>query len=451
MRSTFFVTFFMLMSLFSGVSLDAQVSVSTMDIDRCIEIALQNNIDLNIQRDKISEFIAKSEQLEKSQLPQISLDANYIRFSDVMETDIASRLTGLPLQIPPMVLRFGDEDNYALRGTLTQPLFLGYRLKHSIESTRKQISAEESSYHAEINSLIFRVKEAYYNLLYAMQSSKLIRLSLESVDQHLKDVNHLLEQGMVTRNELLKVEIKKSELELYVIRSENTITLRRQILCDLMGIPIDSELTITDEVQAGDIDIPVDSAFTLAREQRPEINRLNHQIDALNHQMQAQRGDYFPSLSLIGSYEYGKPGLNKLENEWMDYWTIGIASNWKLWDWGIRGTKVQEVKARLNYAEHSLLKLNHGIALDVQQAKLKLDELKNQLSLFKQKREQAEESFRLVQNEFRQGLATNSDFLDSENQMTKSKIEEYNSIINYNIALANYERAIGLYAGYSNK
>lgn len=439
-------TFFLAFVAMSAGSHTAQAQTGILTLDECLEIALQNNSDLDIQRDMISEITAKSEQLKKTRLPQVAIDANYVRFSDVMEMDITSRLVGLPLQLPPTYLRFGDEDNYALRGAVSQPLFTGFRLKNNIASSTEQIHVEEFALEAEINSLVFRVKEAYYKLLYAIQAAKLIHLSLGSVDEHLKDVENLFNQGMVTQDEVLKAAIKRSEAELNVSRAGNNIMIRRQLLCDILGLPPGSEPDISEEIGVAAISVTNETAIVLAGEERPEIKQLKHQIEALHYHADAQHGDYFPTISIIGTYEYGKPGLNKFKNDWMDHWTVGITSNWKLWDWGIRRARVQEAKSALNRADHSLIRLKKAIALDVQQSTLRCEEISKQLELFRKKREQAEESFRLVQNKFKQGIATNTEFLDSEHEMTKSRIEEYNSIIDHNIALANYERAIGVYA-----
>jgi len=444
----FTVIFFTIIMWTSSIASDIP---EILDIDRCITIALSHNYDLKIQQDNIDEVRSRSQKTIKSQFPQITLGANYLRMSEVMEADIASRLTGLPVTLPPLILRFGDEDNYTIRASLSQPLFTGYRLRNSIKSSIEQINAEKYTLNAEVNNLVFSVREAFYNLLNARQTSELIQLSLKSIDEHLRDIVNLYDQGMITRNELLKVEIKKSEIELNIVRADNGIELARHHLRDILGIPLDSEFTITHDLSPLKIAVEDAEAIEMALEGRPEINTLTHKMEAMNHLIDAQRGDYFPSISLIGSYEYGKPGLNKLQNEWMDYWSVGLNANWKLWDWGIRKANVQGAKASLNRIRHTLNKLNHLISFDVQQSDLRVKELSDQLNIYRKKREQAEESFRLVGDEFKQGLATNTEFLDAENEMTKSRIEEYKSIIDYNIAISNYERAIGIYSTMFNQ
>ena len=101
----------------------------TLTLDECISLALKNNFDLKIERQTINEANAKFDQIKAKRLPQINFDASYIRFSEVMETDISEMMSGLSIPIPPTILRFGDEDNYSLKLSVTQPLFTGFRLK----------------------------------------------------------------------------------------------------------------------------------------------------------------------------------------------------------------------------------------------------------------------------------------------------------------------------------
>ena len=81
----------------------------------------------------------------------------------------------------------------------------------------------------------------------------------------------------------------------------------------------------------------------------------------------------------------------------------------------------------------------------MEKSKLNKKEAAERIALAQETRAMADENFKLVSNQFHQGLVTNTEFLDAEAQLTKSKIEEWRAIIDYRIAEADYERALGVW------
>ncbi len=415
-----------------------------MTLDECISMALKNNSELKIQRESIQESDARVKQVKSGRWPQFNAEATYLRFSDVMEIDLASRMSDLlPLQLPPTLLRFGDEDNYAVNVSVTQPIFTGFKLSNSIGAAEYLLRAEQSVAEAQVNQLIFQVKRTFYMLLTAGQMKQVALLSLQSMEAHLGDVRNMHQQGMLPKNEVLKAEIKKSEISRLISQSENRITLITKSLSNLIGLDLDTEIIPDAQLLDTPFSIDLSTAPDQALQNRPETAQLAHQAKALRHQLNSVKADYFPMISFIGHYEYGKPGLNKLENKWMDYWTLGIAAKWSLWDWGLKRSKVLQAEASLRRLDESEVELHRAIQLDIEQCTLKINEAEELTRILSQTKAQAEENFRLVSDQFSQGLVMNTEYLDAETQLTRTKIEELQAMTDYQIAVADYERAIG--------
>jgi len=417
-----------------------------LSLDDCISMALKNNCDLKIQEQAIREARAKSSQVSSLRLPRLDFDASYLRFSDVMEANIAEKMTGLPFQLPETVLRFGDEDNYSLKFSLSQPLFTGFKLSNNLKASQSQVQAELAVKDEKANNLIFQVKQTYYHLLSAFKLKEVAATSLHVIEAYLKDLQAMYQQGMLDRNEVLKVEIKKAETELLINQANNKIAVLKNLLLNLTGIALDSAIDIDQDLEFKPMPTDFNNALEKAYAKRPELAGLAFNIQALDHVSKAARGEYFPMISLVGAYEYGKPGLNKLENEWMDYWTVGIAAKWNIWDWGNKGAQIQQAKASLEKLKQTREKIKQQILLDVQQAFLQKQEAEQRVAVYQQVKLQAEENFRLVGDRFHQGLEKNTDFLNAEAQLTKAKIDEVRAIADFYIAVANFERTIGDWA-----
>ena len=422
----------------------AENGVRTLTLDQCLKMALENNYDVKLAAESIREQRAKLEQIKAQRLPQIQFDGSYLRFSKVMETTIAPEFTGLPVRMSPLNLRFGDEDNYTASLNITQPVFTGFRLRNSVEAARDRFKAAQYEEQRALNDLSFQVKKNYYTLANAQQFKQAALLSQRSIEAHLHDVKNLYDQGMLNETEVLQVEIKKSEVELMVHQADNRIKVLKKSLMQLLGMDLNTDFSLeTDRIIAEPM-MHGRSAPDRALGRRAELMQLDHRREALQHGLGIAKAGYYPSIVLIGRYEYGKPGLNKLENQWMDYWTIGISAKWSLWDWGVRKSLYQQSQVALNRIETVREMLETTIQLDVEKARLDRDEAARRVTLARHTTALAQKKFKLVRDQFQQGLVTNADFLDAETQQTRAKIAELQAIADYKIAAADLDRALGL-------
>jgi outer membrane protein TolC len=420
-----------------------QAQTPILSLEDCIDRAMERNFELRMRNEDINVAKAGLEIARKSRLPQLKAGASYLRFSEVMSVNISEQMSGLPLDLPPVQLRFGDEDNYTLNMSLVQPIFTGFRLNNQIISAKSALLAEEAVKEADINQLVYEIKKNYYNYISAVHRKRIAELSLKSVISHLEDVGNFYDQGLTTYNDVLKTKIRKSEMELMISRADNQKFLLKKALMHMLGMPLTDSLSIETNLEYRKPDIGLDDAIDEALVARPELTSTASTKNALCAAIRSAQAEFYPSISLVGGYEYGKPGLNKLENEWMDYWTVGISAQWHLWDWGIRDEKVQQSRAMVSRIEHSESLLLESIRLDVHQAYRKMTEYDSQVRLHKIIREQAEENFRILSDKFNQGLATNTDYLDAETQLTKAKLDEIISLAQHCIAVAGLERSMG--------
>ena len=414
-----------------------------LSLEDCIDHAMERNYELRMQNEDINVSKAGLEIARKSRLPQLKAGASYLRFSEVMTANISEQMSGLPLDLPPVQLRFGDEDNYSLNMSLVQPIFTGFRLRNQIKAAESVLLAEKAVREAGINQLVYEIKESYYNYISAVHRKRIAELSLKSVISHLEDVGNFYDQGQTTYNDVLKTKIRKSEMELMVSRADNQIFLLRKALMHMLGMPLTDSLSIETNLEYRTLDIGLEDAIDEALMRRPELTSTAFRKNALSAAINSVQSEFYPSISLVGGYEYGKPGLNKLENEWMDYWTVGVSAQWQLWDWGIRNEKVQQSRAMVSRIEHSESLLLESIRLDVHQAYRKMTEYDLQVRLHRFICEQAEENFRILSDKFNQGLATNTDYLDAETQLTKAKLDEIMAMAQHCIAAADLERSMG--------
>ncbi len=434
-----FHSIFILFLLMPGRLNAKQDVLKKLTLHDCLAIAVKNNFDLQLADENITIARAIYQQSYSRRYPQFGLEAGYMRFSEVMEASIAPEIQGIPFTISPMHLRFGDEDNYSAKIKMTQPLFTGFQLKNASQAAGQQIKVAEAGKKTTLNTLRFDVTKTFYNLYKAEQILRIARLSRQSVEAHLKDVENLLTQGMARQTDLLQVKIKQTEMDLLISQAEHRITVLKSRLLNLLGLDISTKFDIVADSVALCLAPESDPAPT----DRPELQQLQFQKQALQHQIKAAQGSYYPTLSLIGFYEYSKPGLNKLENKWDGYWVVGLSAQWPLWDWGNRSALLQQTKAQYRKLNLSQQKLTRAVQLDIQHTRQAMKEAEQRLKIARENRFLSAENYKLIDDQYKQGVVTNTEFLDAETKLTRAKIEEWTAMADYRIAIADYERALG--------
>jgi outer membrane protein len=180
-----------------------------------------------------------------------------------------------------------------------------------------------------------------------------------------------------------------------------------------------------------------------ARSGRPEIAAIRAAGRAADAGKGLARGGLFPSVAVFGTLGYGKPGINFIGKEWMDYWVIGAGVEWNLWSWGKTRSQMRQAELKSAGLSETLRQVEEGIALEVTQAWLRLDEARKRLSLTAEMEAQAQESYRVAENLYRQGQSSHTEFFDTQSECTRAQLARAQAEIDLMLARANWRKAAG--------
>ena len=126
----------------------------------------------------------------------------------------------------------------------------------------------------------------------------------------------------------------------------------------------------------------------------------------------------------------------------MDYWAAGISLKWNLWDWGKKSAQVQQVHLAMNELSLGLAQMQQQLRADLKRCQLNVEEMQQQVQTANKMLDRAEENFRIVSNQYQQGLVTNTLFLDAQADLIRSRLQKIQYLVELQIAIADYERAL---------
>ncbi len=398
-----------------------------LSLDEALRIALQNNRQIHWAEQNVIAAKARKEQSFTSFLPRLSS---------------SSTITHLDKKTEMMGLTMTDKRLYDLNLNISQPLFAGGRLISLYRQAKEGvIVAEEESRQTKIN-LISDVKCGYYNVL---KSEKLVGVSKEAVNQieeHLKMVKNLYNVGMAPRVDVLKTEVQLAHIKQDLIEAENMLALSKSSFNNLLNRDLDAPVELIDIITYQKKEISLKNSIQKALQQRPESKIQEANLKVASEGIKIAKSGYFPSVSLVTNYDREK-GSRIPVNEWDESWNAVLVFDIDIWNWKRTSQKVKESGAILSQTEDLLSLLKDSIQLEVKSAFLNLKSAEKKIKVTEIAVSQAEENFRMTELRFKEGMATNTDVLDSQTFLSQARTDYYSSLYGYLEAEANLRQSMG--------
>jgi outer membrane protein TolC len=423
------------------------LALAQITLSECIRLGLGGNQEFRIAENEASLAREAVKQTTSLLLPALDLAGSYRRQSAVPELHALPIPTafGEPVNIfPAGTVKLGTRDIFDLQVTLSQPLFHGFRLQNRKRLSEAMAAGKTAEARMTRSRLIYAIETGYADVLKAQQLLRIARTTRAQVGAHLRDVEHLLAHGLVRRDDHLKVQVRYSETDVAVLRAENAVQLARASLEQIIGQKLPPNDSLASMSPGSVPSLSLEEAIARALRNRPEIQASARSVQAGESSRKIAAGARLPSLNAWGSFGYGKPGLDFVKNEWMDYWTVGAGMEWNIWNWGRTRSEVQTAEIQHSSALAASKQVEDAIVLDVTGAFLRLGESEKRVRLMAEIVDQAAESYRVADNSYRQGLSSHSDYFDAQSDFTRVQEEYARAGVDLVLAQANWRRALGI-------
>lgn len=428
------VLFLLLIALAVNSSNAAEMSLSA---DEAVQTALKNNKLMKVNESKIRQAQAKLAESRTAQYPTLNATASYTKLSPVEPF----KVPGMNIEIFPTIL-----DNYTSRLTASQAIFSGFRISANIALNEALTKATQYDLETSKNTLIHDVLTTYWGYYKLVKSKESMEKSIIQLNSHIKDIENFMSVGMAIENELLKVQVQKSNLELTLVEMDNNLDMIGIALATLMGVDTDTKFIISDSPSSINsnlmmLNVSRDSAMA----NRPELKAAEERIKASQSGVTLARASYFPQINLMANYNFSNPNqrIFPTKAEFRGTWDITLAFSMNLWSWGASSRQEEQAKEQLLQAEMGKDLIADGLNQEVSSAVMNYNRSFNKMEATKQLQAQARENLRVTQEKYKAGSATSSELLDAETSILLADINMVSAQTDYQIALVKYNKAIG--------
>ncbi len=421
-----------------------------LTIEQAIQIGMDNSKQLRTSKFKVQAADAKASEVNTLGLPSLKFNGTYTRLSNVPAEAVTLPANSFGPGFPPsdvsMVLSPTILNNYGLKATLQQPLFTGGKISGAVDAAEYAAKATQEDHKKDQADVLYNIKTAYWNLYRAIAFKNFVDENVDQIKSHAIDAENLFKQGLLTTNDVMKVRVQLSDALVRQIDAKNNVQLAMYILNNTLGLPLQTEIELGSTINITDRDwASADQLIKTAFEKRPEMLGMNALVKASEAGLTSARGGWWPQIYLIGDYNYLRPNQRyfPMLDEFKDSWDVTLSVSFDLWNWNQTGHQTTQAQAQLAQAQEGLSMTKDGITLEVTQSYLNIQKAKERKVVSEQEVAQAEENYRTMDGKYKQGLAANSELLDAEVALLQAKLNLTQSLVDYELAIAQLSRAIG--------
>ena len=339
--------------------------------------------------------------------------------------------------------------------TLTQPIYMGGKIRAYNKITQYAEEAAGTLYDKELQDIIVDVDEAYWNLVALYSKKKLAEGYKALVDKLEGDVEKLVKEGMATKADLLSVKVKVNEAGVTLIQVNNGIELSRMNLCRICGLDMNEPVEVEDAIDEknqnanimGQVDMfssKSDNLVQQAESNRKELQALGLQNRIYDEKIKLARAEYLPKVALMGGYLASNPSVfNSFERKMKGMWNVGITLNVPILTWGDRSYKVKSAKAEALMHRYETEEVKEKIELQVNQCRQKLQESMERYQTTLRSVDEAEENLRYANLGMKEGVITLSNVMEAQTAWLKAKSEWVNAQVDVRLANLYLRKAVG--------
>ena len=403
-------------------------------LDECIRIALNDNPTIIVADMEIQRVDYSKKQTLGQLFPQVNFTANYNR-----------TLAKQTMVMMDQEFKVGTDNQHSVGFQGSLPIIVPSLWK-SIKLSDTQILQNIEQARSSRLSLVNQVKNAYYALLLARDSKRVIEANHNTALLNADIFEKQYEIGVASEYDKTRARVAATTLEPSILDAENSITALKLQLKVLMGMDVAVDIepveTLDDfKAQMYENTLRVDTSLV----NNTNLRQLDLQTDYLKQALKVQKMSWAPTLNgtinyMWNSMSNGSPFKNF---NWNPYSQAGLALTWNLFSGGQRYYKQKQAEIAVREMKWQRENLVRGLNSQVE---TQLNSIKSNLKQIESNAASvalAEKSDNIIQESFKLGVGTFLQIQDTQNALLGARLSYYQAIYNLLVSQSNLELLLG--------
>ncbi|MBD2355271.1 TolC family protein [Tolypothrix sp. FACHB-123] len=412
---------------------------------QALELARRNNRELQVAQLELERSQAALREAQAALLPTVGITGDITRQRTVNETYSVKlqqqQQEGLPPAFREPIEPAASNTNFNAQAQLSYDLYTSGRRQATIREAEERVRLSELAIENQSEDIRLNVATEYYNLQQADEQVRIAESAVNNAQASLRDAEALERAGVGTRFDVLRsqVNLANSQQELTNSRSQQQIARRR--LATRLSLPQSVNISAADPVKlAGLWNQTLEQSIVLAYQNRPDLQQLLVQRNISEQQRRQALSALGPQVSLIASYDFFDRFNDAVSVA--DGYSVGVRATLNLFDGGASRARAAQARANIAIAETQFAEQRNQIRFQVEQAFSNQQSNLENVQTANTALEQAREALRLARLRFQAGVGTQTDVINSENDLTRAEGNRIRAILDYNRALAELQRSV---------
>ncbi|MEE1001345.1 MAG: TolC family protein [Bacteroidales bacterium] len=423
-----------------------QESQATLNLDltTALKIAHDNNPTIKIAELEIQRVDYAKKEALGNLLPSLSASGQYT--NSIMKSVMFMPESFSAMMGGQKYMEIGYKNSYT--GTVSAALpLVNFSLWEQIKSKQNEIDLILEQARASKIDMTKQVKDAYFAVLLAKNSLKVLERSINNAKETLKTTQTSFEQGVVSEYDLIRAKVQVNNLNPTYISAKNGLELAILQLKMILSLPQDQEIVFVENLEDfSDRIISVSAAESeRAANNNSDIRQLDLNIVSLKHSLRMISSQHLPSLSAFGQYSYQTQAddFKFADYNWVGSAAVGLQLSIPIFNGRTVVNKAKQLKISLQELELQKQYASDGIELQIQSAINSMKAAQEQLLVNKDAINQAERGYEIAKVRYQTGTGTILELNDSELSMTQANLNYQQSLYDFLTAQTNLEKVLG--------
>lgn len=424
-----------------------------LSLDDAIQKALKNNPTILVAEMEVERYDYVKKQTVSSLYPQIDASAQYA--------------LAIRKQEMSKGLSFGGKNTFNVAGNIALPLYAPSVYEQMKLNDTQVLAAEESARASRVD-LVAAVRSAYYNILLAEQSLKVLAEAEKTTKQVVSDTKVLFDNGLASEYDLLTAEVQLSNLKPQMLQAENGVALAKMQLRMYLSMPEDVDFEVVGTLDDFRDMVLMGEDYNYTLENNTTLKTLDINAKLLKHQENLINTTRIPTIaafgqvSLIGQERVDLSGLmggmgggaqqqamTRAANNQSKFWwqvpiTVGAQINIPIFSGLKKKNQLLEVRNQQSQLEWQRDYAEEGIRLQVNQSINNLLTQRETMLSNEEVVKQASKAYDISKSRYDAGAGTMLELNNAQLVKTQAQLNYSQSIYNYLSAYAEYERVLGV-------
>jgi outer membrane protein TolC len=472
-----------------------------LSLEEAVALALERNLDIAVQRMNPRTYDLSVQALKASYLPNVTstigqnntvqLPRNQLTGGPNVENDTTTYNFGVAQNLPwggggatlgwtnsklestSSLNTFNPQYNSTLTANLTQPLLRNFttdtnRAQIKITQLNRDISVEDVR--AVVTNTVADVRDAYWDLVYAIDFVAVAQQSLQLAEKLLADDRTRVEVGTMAPLDVIQDQAEVAARQQALTQADATmqtaeLSLKRLIVSGTEDPNWKAHLQPTDRPVYQEPSINLEAALRRALERRTDLIQQHRTLDINEMNLKLLKNQSLPQADFVANYGLqgiggtrlirdntviGSPITGSVPGGFSDALHVLGQRDYPTWNVAVQfsypiGTSASEAnyqraKITLEQAQTNVKSLELQIATDVANAALQVTSNSKQFAAASAARELSQKRLEAEQSKFEVGLSTNFLVVQAQRDLATAQNSELLALLNYRKSLVDFER-----------